>query len=54
MLYLSKFPFYNLNYVKFGLPLRMKSDLVQTGTYVLSAIALAGTKYSNQVLKKAS
>jgi hypothetical protein len=30
----------------------MKSDLVQTGTYVLSAIALAGTKYSKQVLKK--
>jgi hypothetical protein len=29
----------------------MKSDLVQTGTYVLSAIALAGTKYSKQVLK---
>jgi hypothetical protein len=30
----------------------MKSDLVQTGTYVLSAIALAGTKYSKQVLNK--
>jgi hypothetical protein len=30
----------------------MKSDLVQTGTYVLSAIALAGTKYSKHVLKK--
>jgi hypothetical protein len=32
----------------------MKSDLVQTGTYVLSAIALAGKKYSKQVLKRLS